>query len=529
MGILGWAGPASLSWAEALQAVLDYALKGTLICALAWLLTLLRRHSSAHIRNKIWMFALIALALLPMGSLLAPLWRLPLLPGLGRLALSATGAKGVAGTGPEMGGPDGGGGSLAGQADQVGLGSLGPGPEWALWAVLALVSGACLTLGWILVSRLALRRIVRRARPVSDSWTGLLASLCAELGLRRKVRLLKTPAIRAGIAVGVLRPRVVLPEEAEGWSAQRRRLILSHELAHIQRWDTLAEELAALVSVLYWFNPVVWLALKRFRIERERDCDNAVLRAGARPSDYAMQLMEIAADIGGVARPFWRLEPISQSSNLRDRLLQILDPDVRRVVPSRRAILLLGALLLTLTLPLAALGLWDDGDAIRRPEGVVLSAESRKYWSNPRKRDQSAAYLIEQWLEVSGIDEASRAYEALAARPPDQRGLYIEEGEFNQLGYRLLNAGRSRDAIAVFKMNVLAFPASWNVYDSLGEAYLSTGDLERARANYGRSLELGSENAEKARLALEKIDQMSTGAMPQPEGLRSSMIPASTQ
>jgi tetratricopeptide (TPR) repeat protein len=60
----------------------------------------------------------------------------------------------------------------------------------------------------------------------------------------------------------------------------------------------------------------------------------------------------------------------------------------------------------------------------------------------------------------------------------------------NRIGYDLLSAKRVKDAIEVFKLNVADYPESFNVYDSLGEAYKVNGDRELAIKNYERSVEL---------------------------------------
>jgi tetratricopeptide (TPR) repeat protein len=64
----------------------------------------------------------------------------------------------------------------------------------------------------------------------------------------------------------------------------------------------------------------------------------------------------------------------------------------------------------------------------------------------------------------------------------------------NRVGYRLLERKRFKEAIEVFKLNVEDFPKSANVYDSLGEAYMVSGDKELAIQNYQRSIELNPDN-----------------------------------
>jgi carboxyl-terminal processing protease len=71
---------------------------------------------------------------------------------------------------------------------------------------------------------------------------------------------------------------------------------------------------------------------------------------------------------------------------------------------------------------------------------------------------------------------------------------YVVEGQVNRLGYKYLNEEKVLEAIEVFKINVKEFPESWNVYDSLGEAYMVNGDKELAIKNYEKSVELNPNN-----------------------------------
>ena len=71
---------------------------------------------------------------------------------------------------------------------------------------------------------------------------------------------------------------------------------------------------------------------------------------------------------------------------------------------------------------------------------------------------------------------------------------FVAEGELNNLGYNLLGNNKTDEAIEIFKLNVVMFPESANVYDSLGEAYLKNGNNEQAIANYKKSVELNPEN-----------------------------------
>jgi tetratricopeptide (TPR) repeat protein len=69
-----------------------------------------------------------------------------------------------------------------------------------------------------------------------------------------------------------------------------------------------------------------------------------------------------------------------------------------------------------------------------------------------------------------------------------------DENEINGVGYLFLQSGKIKEAIAVFEMNASAFPDSWNVYDSLGEAYLADGNKDLSKKNYQKSLDLNPKN-----------------------------------
>jgi tetratricopeptide (TPR) repeat protein len=83
--------------------------------------------------------------------------------------------------------------------------------------------------------------------------------------------------------------------------------------------------------------------------------------------------------------------------------------------------------------------------------------------------------------------------------------VYIEN-QLNNMGYVLLNNKKIKDAIEVFKLNVKLFPKSWNVYDSLGEAYADDGEKEDAIKNYEESVKINPQN-DNGKKALEKLKQ----------------------
>ena len=106
-------------------------------------------------------------------------------------------------------------------------------------------------------------------------------------------------------------------------------------------------------------------------------------------------------------------------------------------------------------------------------------------------------------LNAGNTEKALAGYRQIKKDKPDNAA--ISEARINGLGYGFLRAKKLPEAIFYFKLNVEFYPGSYNVYDSLGEAYVASGEKELALANYKRSLELNPKNANAAE-ALKKLN-----------------------
>ncbi len=95
--------------------------------------------------------------------------------------------------------------------------------------------------------------------------------------------------------------------------------------------------------------------------------------------------------------------------------------------------------------------------------------------------------IIAKTIEQKGIEAATEQYWDLKENASDEYD--FAENLLNNLGYQYLNQENYDAAVAVFKLNVAAYPESFNVYDSLGEAY-----LELAKKNYAKSVEINPGN-----------------------------------
>ncbi len=125
-----------------------------------------------------------------------------------------------------------------------------------------------------------------------------------------------------------------------------------------------------------------------------------------------------------------------------------------------------------------------NDDATVRGMNIFVTVELNK--------GATASWIIDKTLEEEGMVAAVAKFTELW----NNRALDLDhtEGDLNKLGYKYLGEDRIEEALMVFKLNVDAFPQSWNVYDSYGEALMKNGDIEEAIESYQKSITLNPEN-----------------------------------
>jgi tetratricopeptide (TPR) repeat protein len=143
-----------------------------------------------------------------------------------------------------------------------------------------------------------------------------------------------------------------------------------------------------------------------------------------------------------------------------------------------------------------------------RVHNQILTREAGAPDLSPNAANLLGARLDQQFLSMvlkDGADKAVQMFRQIRKENPT--AVVFSEFSVNGLGYLLLSQERVADAIAVFKLNVEAYPNSFNVYDSLGEAYMRSGDKELAVKNYQKSLELNPDN-QNGREMLKRLGNM---------------------
>lgn len=292
-------------------------LKSTVLLILTGIAAYALRRQSAGLVHRVWMTGLIATLALPLVNVWAPQW-----------------------------------GPLALLRFDPGL-SLGPGLDDLM--PTAWLCGVVIGLGMMLAGTARLAWLVVHSEPLLDShWNAVAADLGRQLHLRRRVQLLQSRDSRFLGTWGIWRPRILLPAAARAWSADRVRVVLAHEIAHVARGDWPIQVLAEAARAIYWFNPLFWILVRRLRQESEHASDNVVLGLGIGQADYARELLEISQQLGAGVRQ-GPILAIAQPSFLERRLVAVLNPKLKRVAAAPWATLVIISLAIGVSVPLATL------------------------------------------------------------------------------------------------------------------------------------------------------------------------------
>jgi len=401
--------------------------KASVLLALVWLmLSTVGRRASAAMRHECWTLAAIGLLLLPILTFALPAWT------VGRFATAPrifapithleTSPRDVASTTSST--PAG--ANVLSQRRAAARALL-------TWPVAL---GAMYAIGLLLLlTRLAwqmgkVRRLWRAAIPVDAGWSALLAECARELGIQRPVRLLRTAARTMPTAVGILDETVLIPSNANSWSADRRRAVMLHELAHVERRDCLTQMIASVACILYWPHPAVWWMARRLRVERELACDDLVLSVGTSPREYAGHLLDIAYALQTRFAPALTVS-MANPRQLERRMLALLDASRNRATPhvrSRFAMALLGAALIG-AVAAATVSASDAGSPVVTPLRGATAAFSKADAAEPGQASSAGTTLRPGMWEIRPVTERGQVH--LQMR--DQRGFHGHNIDIDRL------------------------------------------------------------------------------------------------
>ncbi len=392
---------------------LDLILRTSALLLLAAALVRVLRTAAPATRHLVWHLAIVFVLLAPLVAPLAPTFRVPMVPRVPEVRFENRV-------------------TVAPPVQQSTLGTVGPlgtlGTLGTLGPLGTLAVGSWFLFCWLL-SGLS---VVRGSRPAPAQWISEARHLAARLGFAGTVDVRETRHDGSPHVAGLFRSIVMMPPSARQWTVHERQAAFVHELTHIRRHDRRTQAIAQLACAIYWFNPLVWHAAAGLARERERACDDEVLRLGVKPSAYAALLLDLArrpaawtpATALSMARP----------SAIEGRLLMILD-DVART-PWRSTRWLVGLAVVAFTT--AVLGAERAG---AQPHTVPMSAGKPA----PLVKPQAVMQLDDQ--ENAGITEILvRSLNDSSSQVREQAALGLALTPGNAVIDPLLAALKDRDS-----------------------------------------------------------------------------------
>ena len=361
-------------FADVMAVLIESCLRASVVLCAAWALTVGMRRASASARHFVWSCAIAGSLLAPAMSSVGPRWNVSL-PSTFTSARSAVTPIGYTGilqsddaTSPTP--------TLA--VSTASTASVPSTPASRTWldvgfiVVLLWAAGAMGVVLYAISGVIGGWWIRRSATPLNAPWIDDAHALAEAFEIRGPITVVESALVTMPMVCGVWRPHIVMPQSAAHWSDARCHVVVLHELAHIKRRDCLTQIVAQMLCAAYWFNPIVWLAARRLRSERERACDDFVLAAGERGTDYAAHLLDIARAMRHRRVPAFVGLAMARPSQLEGRLLAILDPALRRSSTLATHLMLAGLVLL-ITLPVGAVELTEPVAATRASQVAVTS------------------------------------------------------------------------------------------------------------------------------------------------------------
>jgi uncharacterized protein (TIGR03435 family) len=306
--------------------VANHLWQSTLTACAAAALVLLLRTSEARLRHSIWMAASLKF-LVPFTFLMA------IGAQLGTQHVSAAPATPIVTTMLEIGQPF----AAAGSALQAHVPSM-PRFQWfltlgILWAAGTAATLIAWTIRWLRVRTVA-RQAVRQ-----DSGREADALLAAEIasGIQHSIPFMVSKDCMEPGIFGIVRPVLLWPEGiSEHLDDEQLAAIVAHEVCHVQRRDNLFALLQMCVQAVFWFHPLVWWMGARLLEERERACDEAVLRLGNEPAQYADAILKACRFC--VESPLTCISGVS-GSDLKRRMVRIMNAATVPLSRSRKMLL----------------------------------------------------------------------------------------------------------------------------------------------------------------------------------------------
>lgn len=424
-----------------IQSLDDAAVKSAVVLLITALATMAMRRATAAARHFTWLLGAVSVLLLPLLSIVLPAWYVlpdwissaaaptPAAASSARIVPAAPGrapleSQPVAATPVQL---------PVAQAVPIRV-------SFAAWLTLVWLAGCVSYSTVVFLGHVSLWRLQRASKATTDGrLPQLVRELGEQLGLRRSVMLLSSPARTMPMTWGLWRTRLLLPEDATAWTAAELRVVILHELAHARRFDCLTQLVAQLACAMQWFNPFVWLAARQMLWERELACDDLVLLTGAKPTDYAGQLLCMARATSGVRCSVAAIG-MARPNQLERRVRAILNPSRARTPLGRQNVMIVSVAVGVAAMVLATL---RAEDAVDSP---VLQSVRRWAARHDCQAQEIARTTLESPLGLGGawrnlpftLDQAEEAdAKSCIALARKTRSLFNGKSEFSEPATRI--------------------------------------------------------------------------------------------
>jgi uncharacterized protein (TIGR03435 family) len=386
--------PAWLTWPAAFGAVADHLWQSTLFLGLAALLTLAFRRNRAQVRYWIWLAASVKF-LIPFAALTAlgrAAGREPAMPGAPSDVSLLIEAMGQPFSGP----------ALTASTSFPSAGGIDPGVRLALIGAIWIAGCVAVAVAW----SLNWRRVSAALRAAAPLETGSVRAALDRFGLKgRSLAIRESRTTLEPGVFGIRRPVLLWPRGIDAHLDDPQvEAILAHELAHVRRRDNLTAAVHVVAEAAFWFHPLVWWIGARLVDERERACDEEVLRRGIEPHVYAQSILKACqfyveappACVAGVT-----------GSDLKKRMETIMRDEGLVMLSAAKRMLLSLALFLTVAGPVAIGVLTTPHLAAQSTAPAQASSETSDFEAASVKPNTSGDSPIQVGVQPGGRFSAS--------------------------------------------------------------------------------------------------------------------------
>lgn len=270
------------------ERMLNGALEGFILAALAWVLLRAVGRRSSSTRFAVWFVVLVTVGALPWIAFMHP------------------GAAGHSGGSSQST-------ILIPESWALGM--------FYLWAAVASV-----LLVRVLAGLWQIRRLREDSRCLDLAAIDPILRSSLQSVHKRSISLYVSQSVSVPMATGFLRPMIVLPEWAlRDLSVDELKVVLLHEAAHLHRWDDWTNLAQKILRAVFFFHPLVWWLESKLALEREMACDDFVVAATSSPRAYAECLVTLAEKSFGRRNLALAQAAVNRVRHTALRIRQILD------------------------------------------------------------------------------------------------------------------------------------------------------------------------------------------------------------